>query len=50
MQGLGIGRGMNAGDGNPQPMTSSRSAAGDLTAVGDQDFREHRAISSVITF
>jgi hypothetical protein len=40
---------VDAGTRNSQSMTGSRNAAGDFTAIGDQDFLEHRAFSSVVT-
>ncbi len=50
MQSLGIGRRVDTRDRNSQPVTGSRDAAGDFTAIGDQNFLEHLEISSVVTF
>ncbi len=49
MQGVGVGCGVNAGNRDPEPMAGSRDPAGDLAAIGNQDFLEHGTISSVIT-
>ena len=45
MHGIGIRRGMDGDRCDPQLLACSLNAERDFTAIGDQDFIEHRAIA-----
>ena len=45
MQRVGVGGGMDAGDRDAEAAASSRDAAGDFAAIGDEDLLEHALLS-----